>query len=729
MRKITLYSFIAAVLLISLFVFPGRAWAQSGTVTGDGFLSSNSTTQSVNLNGQGIALIVAGSAAAVGSVHVGTTKTYIKFQLDSSLPPAVAATNIAKATLKLFISPSCSPGGAIDIYPVNSAWTESTLTTSLPAVSSTAFATGITVGKANSFLVVDVTQLVQEWLNGSANGGLDNNGIALVASTSATYAVFDSKESIVTSHEPRLEIVLVNSGTQGPAGATGAQGPKGDTGSAGSPGAPGAAASVQVGTTMTVPAGTPASVLNGGTSSEAVLNFLIPQGPTGLTGPGGNQGPQGQQGPMGLPGLPGPPGPMPAGAALTTTPNTFNGNQTINGSLMLGAGGGIQFADGSVQTSALSSGGGAGATAGSLMIGASPVAPPGFSLYGTLNADIPWARVADMPTARTGLAAVTVNGMIYAIGGLTHIPWDAAPTALSTVEVYNPATNTWTTSNNHSVDPTAPAPMPTARGNLAAATVNGKIYVIGGSSDGSPVSMNTLEVYDPGTNTWSAGAAMPSLKQSLGAATVNGKIYAIAGRLTYFYDSCSNCWSSGPNETVDVYDPGTNTWSTAAPVSTTREGLAAATLNGKIYAIGGFGGNSGPYGSNTYLGTVEVYDPATDTWSAAADVPLPTGGDGLAAATVSGKIYAMGGHYVGYVNSNPYHYALRTVEVYDPRTDTWSAGKPMQFARWGLAASDANGFIYAIGGGDSPYFDDVRIADRSYVEQSPPVTLYVYIKN
>jgi hypothetical protein len=60
---------------------PGLARAQSGTVTDDGFLSSNSTTQQFNLNDHGIALIVAGSSATVGSAQVGTPKTYITFQL------------------------------------------------------------------------------------------------------------------------------------------------------------------------------------------------------------------------------------------------------------------------------------------------------------------------------------------------------------------------------------------------------------------------------------------------------------------------------------------------------------------------------------------------------------------------------------------------------------------------------------------------------------------------
>jgi hypothetical protein len=222
---------------VALLLLPLRAAAQSGTVTDDAFLSTNSTTQQFNLNGQGIALIVAGSSATVGNSNVGATKTYIKFLLTSSLPPNTAAANVAKATLKLYLSPLTKPTGAIDIYPLTTAWTESTLNpSSPPALSSTAFATQIPVGQANSFLVVDVTKLVQEWLNGSANGGIDNDGIALVADSSTTYVVFDSKESIVTSHEPRLEIVLANSGPQGPAGPQGPQGPQGSQGPQGIPG-------------------------------------------------------------------------------------------------------------------------------------------------------------------------------------------------------------------------------------------------------------------------------------------------------------------------------------------------------------------------------------------------------------------------------------------------------------------------------------------------------------
>jgi hypothetical protein len=237
MRKQPSCSYLAAVLMIYLSFFSGRASAQSATVTDDAFLSTNAVVQSLNLNGQGGSLIVAGPNAMVGSSRVGTTTSYIKFQLPASLPPGVTAANVAKATLKLYLSLGTTPGGTINIYPLTSAWTESALSASSPpTLSPTPFASGLAVGSSDSYLVVDVTKLVQEWLSGSANGGFANDGIALVADTNNTYAVFDSKESIVTSHEPRLEITLINGGVPGPPGAPGPIGPAGQPGPQGNQG-------------------------------------------------------------------------------------------------------------------------------------------------------------------------------------------------------------------------------------------------------------------------------------------------------------------------------------------------------------------------------------------------------------------------------------------------------------------------------------------------------------
>jgi N-acetylneuraminic acid mutarotase len=293
-------------------------------------------------------------------------------------------------------------------------------------------------------------------------------------------------------------------------------------------------------------------------------------------------------------------------------------------------------------------------------------APPNTWNCSANVAGCSYATLSAMPTARWALAAATgPDGRIYAIGG------NNSSGNLSTVEAYNPSTNTWTTE----------ASMPTARAGLAAvAGPDGKIYAIGGATGISYQS--TVEAYDPGTNTWTSVASMPTARYDLAAVTgSDGRIYAIGG---YNGDYVS---------TVEAYDPGTNTWTTVASMPTARAVLAAvAGPDGKIYAIGG-GNNSG------LSNTVEAYDPGTNSWTTEAS--MPTVRETLAAATgPDGTIYAIGGS-----NGSP----LDTVEAYDPNTNTWTTAPSMPTARQLLAAATGpDGAIYAIGGGNGGYLTTVE---------------------
>jgi N-acetylneuraminic acid mutarotase len=219
------------------------------------------------------------------------------------------------------------------------------------------------------------------------------------------------------------------------------------------------------------------------------------------------------------------------------------------------------------------------------------------------------------------------------------------------------------------------------RDKLAATTgLDGTIYAMGGMPNPS-YSTDAFEAYDPETDTWSTKSPMPIPRNTLAAATgPDGKIYAIGGFI--------NTTPYGLTNRVDVYDPATDSWSSGNPMPTARDWPGAAVVDGKIYVIGG--GRSSSNGRR-----VEMYDPATDTWTGMS--PKPSSRYAMGVAVADGKIYTIGGAVVWSAT------ATTTVEMYDPATDTWSTKSPMPGPRYRLAAvTGPDGKIYAIGGSNGP---------------------------
>ena len=87
-----------------------------------------------------------------------------------------------------------------------------------------------------------------------------------------------------------------------------------------------------------------------------------------------------------------------------------------------------------------------------------------------------------------------------------------------------------------------------------------------------------------------------------------------------------------------------------------RHGLVTSVLDERIYVIGGYKPGAAGFRGRT---TVDVFDPATNTWTAAPD--MPTGRYGPRASVVDGMIYVLGGGPYW-----PMSAALGTVEAYDP---------------------------------------------------------------
>ncbi|MCH8153074.1 MAG: hypothetical protein IH830_11980 [Planctomycetes bacterium] len=273
-----------------------------------------------------------------------------------------------------------------------------------------------------------------------------------------------------------------------------------------------------------------------------------------------------------------------------------------------------------------------------------------------------------MPEPRREIACAVWDGKIYVFGDYNHSPNN------NSAYVYNPESNVWD----------ALEPMLTGRGEAAAAAVDGIIYVIGGNNCFGNCWLTTSEAYNPGSDTWTSKEPMPTTDRGwLTATAVGGKIYVMGGA-----DSHEN---PSTYDIVEVYYPATNSWDTgdpSHPMPRPRHDHAAVEVDGKIYLIGGTDDASG---ASLLVPEVDVYDTENNVWTEVA--PLPTPRRGLKAATLGGKIYAIGG-----VDESGN--ILSLVEVYDPAFDCWTTATAVPTARVWHCAEAVGGTIYVIGGHD-----------------------------
>jgi len=245
--------------------------------------------------------------------------SFVQFSL-STLPSGTTASDVNRAILRLWINSVSSAFGAVTLKPITSTWNENTITNSnsgsmtfgSPVVSN------ISISSSSGFITIDVTSIVQAWLNGTVT----NNGLQIsVTDSAATVEVdFDTKESTTTSHEPQLEVILNGPvGPRGPAGPTGATGATGPAGlnwkgnwssstafsvndavfSSGS-----TYVALQANTNVQPPASGTWSLV----SQKGDIGLTGPQGAQGATGAAGAQGPAGATGAIGAQGPAGPTG-------------------------------------------------------------------------------------------------------------------------------------------------------------------------------------------------------------------------------------------------------------------------------------------------------------------------------------------------------------------------------------------------------------------------------------
>ena len=388
--------------------------------------------------------------------------------------------------------------------------------------------------------------------------------------------------------------------------------------------------------------------------------------------------------------------------------NTFNGTQTINGSLILGSGGGITFPDGTTQTT--SSTQAAAVPSGSVILGNSSTPPAGYTTTGILGGTGQWYSGPGLPFAAASPGVGVLNGQIYVVGNLPCT--DLSDPFCDRTPFYSWDTlgGTWT----------ALADYPKALAGVEAGGANGKIFTFGGLDPSFGTVVNDKSQYDPVTNQWgplsSAGMA------EYGASTVITQ-GGIIGLSTYTNPLIWFIGGFDGNHPVGTEFVDTTNGAVVTPLdfNVGRSFVAAAQLNGLIYVLGGVS-TGAPFGNCSLVSkSAQVFD-TTGGGNSGAIADLPVATYGAVAAALNGKIYLFGGFQCLDADPGTHDVVTNLGYVYDPASNTWSSGPAMPTARGRLGIAVVNGRAFAIGGVDAGgnFLGTVE-------QYSPPV--YMFTKN
>ena len=208
------------------------------------------------------------------------------------------------------------------------------------------------------------------------------------------------------------------------------------------------------------------------------------------------------------------------------------------------------------------------------------------------------ALAATMRTRRTNHTATLLpDGQVLIAGGqVTDNDGDGSNSA----ELYDPQTQVFTSLSSAMVSPRG--------GHAAVLLPNGKVLLAGGFNAGNGTLVSDAELFDPVTRTFSTTRGrMVAVYTGMAATLMPNGMVLLAGGSDHFVAF----------KTAQLYDPATQTFSALANTMTARRGGHGAALlpNGKVLLMGG-GFSDSDLSAATIHDTAEVFDPATQTFTA-----------------------------------------------------------------------------------------------------------------
>ena len=270
-------------------------------------------------------------------------------------------------------------------------------------------------------------------------------------------------------------------------------------------------------------------------------------------------------------------------------------------------------------------------------------------------------------------ATLLEDGRVLVIGGQTsrRSSQFSLPPAVASAEIYDPSTGRWS--------PTRPMFDP-RRHHGGVLLEDGMVLVSGGLTEEFTTHVEnaevdyvfpiaSAEVYDPSTETWSRVSDMPEetvdfvgTQNNLPAILLdmleNGKVLAAGGLgpSAALYNASSGTWDSAGEVTSDDYR--TRDWHTSALLG-----------DGKVLYIGGWTGSAA-------MDSVDLYNPLTGSVSSTGSMSWPRRFPSAAVLADGWVLVTGGGGIVGGSLR-----VLRSAEIYDPQSGTWSEAEEMTAER------------------------------------------------
>jgi N-acetylneuraminic acid mutarotase len=287
-----------------------------------------------------------------------------------------------------------------------------------------------------------------------------------------------------------------------------------------------------------------------------------------------------------------------------------------------------------------------------------------------------WRAEDALPEPRNEPRAVTVGGRVLIVGAQDE---DSEGNAVSSglVHSFDPESGTYRRL------PDIPLPIDHA----ALATYEGDLYVVGGSSNGTPT--NRAWRFSPDEREWQELAPMSTARYAPAGDVIGHRFYVTGGSMSD---------AGTPFNSMEVYDFETGEWLSGPDMPTARHHHSAVEVDGDLYVAGGR--RPGEFSLDSF----ERFDPETNEWEELPALPQGTGGN-AAVATEDEVVVAGGGDDLGTGGAEGVDaWVTRAVWAFDREAMSWRRLPDLTLPRHGHAAALANGRVYVFGGAPCPSF-------------------------